>query len=210
VSPRPAQRRSPSSVLVFAEDLHDSRSIAHLLVAANAALDRRVVAVPRPTSLTRSAGPAKVRDWVDELRRTVRGYQAAGTPVAAVLVHRDADGPDPDGIEEEKLGAQIAPVGALPVVPVQMTEAWWFLFPDAVESIRPQTWRGKLPRRARDVETISDPKAELTRITGRGTRHACTEADSIAIAEAIRSMQPAQVGVSSSYDRFIALARRIH
>lgn len=209
MSTQRTRREASSSVLVFGEDLHDSKSIAALLVAANPRLDRRVKAVPRPTSLTRDAKPDTVRDWVDELSRTVRGYKATGTRIAAILVHRDADGPDPTGAEEEKLGRQVATVPAHPIVPVQMIEAWWFLFPDAVESVRPHAWRGKMPRKARDVEAITNPKPELTRITGRGNRHPYTEADSIAIAEAIRRLQPAQIGTSASYDRFLALARQI-
>lgn len=199
-------RATRTIVLIFGENLNDSKSIARLLVAVNPELERRVKPVPRPISLTRSAKTPAVRDWVDELRRTVRGYQAAGNRVGAVLVHRDADGPDPGGSQETRLANQIATVPALPVVPVQMIEAWWFLFPDAVEAVRPHAWRGTLPRRPRDVEIINDPKGELVRLTGRRGRHAYTESDCVAIAEAIASLRPARVGVSASYDRFVSLA----
>lgn len=117
-----SQRSRLPQVLVFAESLNDSKSIAHRLVAVNVRLDRRVKAVPRPTSLTRGAGPLAVRDWVDEVRRAVEGYRRAGTAVTAVLIHRDADRHDPRGDEEQQLRDQLDGVGE-PVVPVRTIEA---------------------------------------------------------------------------------------
>jgi hypothetical protein len=209
VSESQSRRNRSATVLLFGENLHESRSIEHLLIAVNPGLERRVKAVPRPVSLTRGAGRESVRDWVGELRRTVRGFTGAGATVQAVLVHRDADGPDPDGVEEAKLAAQIVGVPAHPVVPVQMTEAWWFLFPEAVESVRPTAWRGKMPRHARNVETIINPKAELARVTGRGNKHPYTEADSIGIAQAVRDKGIVPVGTSASFERFRQLAKSI-
>lgn len=203
--------RSPRGglVLVFGESLNDSKSLAHLLVAANPDLDRRVRPLPRPTSLTRDAGQKAVRDWVDDLRRTVTGFRSAGATVTAALVHRDADGADPSGAQEEKLGVQIRAVPASPVVPVQAMEAWWFLFPEAVESVRPHTWRDRIPRHARDVEQIDRPKRKLVHLTGHGTRQPYAEVDSIRIAEFVRHGAREPVGRSASFDRFQALARRL-
>jgi hypothetical protein len=202
-------RPGTNLVLVFGESLHDARSIEHLLIAANPALERRVAARPRPTSLTRSAGANVVRDWVDELRRTVAAYEATGRTVAAVVVHRDADRADPDAAEENRLRGQLARIGGHPAVPVQMIEAWWFLFPQAVESVRPVAWRDALPRRSRDVETITDPKAELMRVTRKRSRYAYAEADSVTIAKAVRSTGAAPLGRSASYSRFVAMARSL-
>jgi hypothetical protein len=195
--------------LIFAESLNDSKSIASLLVAANERLSRRVIPVPRPVSLTRTAGPDAVRDWVGELRRTVTAYKAAGTRIGAVLVHRDADRFDPLGEVEQSLGKDLQLVPGNPVVPVRMIEAWWFLFPDAVEAVRPRAWRGKLPRRARDVERIERPKAELERLTGRSGGPAYAEADSISIAENVLKLSLVKIGSCASYDRFVTLAEKI-
>jgi hypothetical protein len=80
---------------------------------------------------------------VEQIRQVVKGLEAGGREqVRAVVVHRDADGPDRRGKVEAALYGQLAPVDGKPVVPVQMIEAWWFPFPDAVEAIRPKAWGG--------------------------------------------------------------------
>lgn len=166
---RPA-RHARGTVLVFGENLNDSQSIRELLLAANSELDdRRIKALPRPMSLTREAKPDAVRRWVDQLDRAVRAHRAGGS-VAAVVVHRDADGPDATGAIGNQLAGQLSSIGGLPVVPVQTIEAWWFLFPDAVEAVRPSAWRGKLPRTPHDVEVILKPKERLAEPPGRTRR----------------------------------------
>ena len=132
-----AARHTGGAVLVFGENRNDAQSVKELLVAANPGLDpRRIKALPRPMSLTREAKPPAVRRWVDEIAVAIRAHRAGG-PVAAVVVHRDADEHDPQGTRHAELGRQLSTVDGLPVVPVQMIEAWWLLFPDAVEAVRP-------------------------------------------------------------------------
>jgi len=188
-------------VLVFGESRNDSERVAHLLVAANDRLTRLVRALPRPVSLTRAAGEAAVRTWTDQLRRAVHACEATGHEVIAVLVHRDAGGPDPLATVEEMLRKQLSEVPeGHPVVPVQAIEAWWLLFPGAVEAVRPRAWRGKLPS--------SPGKDHLRRKTRvKGTPDA--EADSVTIAEIIRNHGLSPSGRSASYERFIGLARSI-
>lgn len=193
-------------VLVFGEDRHDAASIAALLEAGNPKLQGRVRARPRPTSLTREAKHPAVRNWVQELGDVIRATVAAGTSVAAVVVHRDADRPDPDGAVAADLTGQLSPIGGHPAVPVQAIEAWWLLFPDAVEAVRPRAWAGKLPRKRRDVETVVNPKKELQRLTGTGRASRYEEADSISIAENIKRVKPRRYGSSASYDRLLQLA----
>jgi hypothetical protein len=53
----------------------------------------------------------------------VRATEAAGTVVRAVVVHRDADGPDPAAGVESELAAQLAPIPGRPAVPMQAIEA---------------------------------------------------------------------------------------
>jgi len=69
-------RTRSEAVLVFGESVNDSQSIQHLLIAANASLASRVRAVRRPISLTRAAKPDVVRNWVDDLDRTVRAFES--------------------------------------------------------------------------------------------------------------------------------------
>lgn len=128
----------------------------------------------------------------------------------AVIVHQDADGPDPAGERHATLTASLATLRreGHAVVPVQMAEAWSFLFPDAVEALRPSQWKGKLPRAARDVETIDNPKRELKRLTRtRRSGLEYQEADAPAIAKNVRRLSPPQLGTSASYSRLVGTAK---
>jgi hypothetical protein len=203
---RRAQRHARGAVLVFGESRNDSDSIAELVIAANPSLRGRVRPLPRPTSLTRTAGALAVRRWVDDIATAIRGHQAVQGPVTAVLVHRDADGPDPGETVAAALQCQLASLGGHPVVPVQAMEAWWFLFPDAVEAVRPGVWRNCMPRRRRDVETIDQPKHELIRRTGARKGAPYAEADSPAIARKVREQAQEPLGTSVSYRRLTELA----
>lgn len=193
-------------MLTFGENMNDSRAIAELIVAANPGLAGRVQPKPKPVSLTRGAGAQAQRQWVAEIRKVVDAFTAAQGPVAAVVIHRDADGHDPDGDVEASLATTLSVLGpAYPAVPVQMTEAWWFLFPEAVESVRPQKWRGVLPRNVGDVERMDDPKKKLKSLT-RATGAVYAESDSAAIAASIREKGVTPQGVCASYARFVAMA----
>jgi hypothetical protein len=196
-------------VLVFGESINDSASIAELLVAANPTLAGRVRPRPRPVSLTRQARSTAIGRWTEELRQVVRATEAAGTAVRAVVVHRDADGPDPAARVASELAVQLTPIPGQPAVPVQAMEAWWFLFPDAVEAARPRAWKDRLPRSQQDVETIRQPKAKLRRLTRAGNAPEYAEADSQVIAKYIRSHSPPQYGSSASFQRFTTMARTL-
>ncbi len=205
-SPRPNKQ---GAVLIFGESVNDSQSILHLLIAANASLAGRVRSLRRPVSLTRDAKPNTVRDWVDELRGTVHAFEANDGRLAAVIVHRDADGHDPGGTVAANLARQLTPLDGHPVVPVHAIEAWWFLFPDAVEAVRPRAWKGKLPRQPRDVELIDQPKKALQ----QGTKDRCApeyaESDSPTIAAYIRERSLIPLCPCKSYDRMVTVARTI-
>jgi hypothetical protein len=162
---------------------------------------------PKPSSLTRKAGRTAVTPWVEAIRQVVEVHARAGKLVRAVLVHRDADGPDSDGLVAERLRQDLQSVPAHPVVPVQMTEAWWFLFPEAVKAVKPIAWKDLRWPKPGDVETMPDPKKRLQALT-RG-RHEYGEGDSPAIAEQVRRLNLNPVGRSASFDRFAQLAKEI-
>lgn len=195
------------AVLVFGESVNDSESIRHLLIAANASLAGRVRRLRRPVSLTRNAKPNAARDWVNELRRTVLAFEANDGHVAAVIVHRDADGHDPNGAVAADLKRQLTRLDGHPVVPVQAIEAWWFLFPGAVEAVH-RAW-GKLPRRARNVELIDQPKKALQEVTRARRAPEYAEADSPTIAKYIREKSLNPLCPCKSYDRLLRIARTI-
>ncbi|MGH3870353.1 MAG: hypothetical protein ACRDSR_02360 [Pseudonocardiaceae bacterium] len=205
-SPHPHKK---GAVLVFGESVNDSQSIRHLLIGANASLAGRVRSLRRPVSLTRDSKPNAVRDWVDELRRTVHAFEANDGRVAAVIVHRDADGHDPEGAVAAELARQLATLDGHPVVPVQAIESWWFLFPDAVEAVRPCAWKGKLSRQPRNVELIDRPKKALQQATRGGRAPEYAESDSPVIADYIRKWSLTPLCPCKSYDRMVTLARTI-
>lgn len=204
--PRPNKK---GAVLVFGESVNDSQSIMHLLIGANAPLASRVRPLRRPVSLTRDAKPNAVRDWVDELRRTVQAFEAVNGRVAAVVVHRDADGHDPNGAVAADLARQLTTLDGHPVVPVQAIEAWWFLFPEAVEAVRPRAWKDSLPRQPRDVELIDQPKNALQQATRGRRAPEYAESDSPTIAAYIREKSLIPLCPCKSYDRTVTLARTI-
>lgn len=203
----PRSRRKPV-VLVFGESINDAQSVAALIQGMRPDLQGRVRARARPTSLTREAGPAAIRSWVSDLRTAVTATTAGGQPVAAVVVHRDADRPDPTGAVEVMLRRQLAGIAAEVAVPVEAMESWWLLFPTAAESVRPYAWKDRLPRTARNVDHVRDPKSELRRAT-RSSGKEYTEADSPAIAFAVAGGCHPAVGTSPSWDRLGASARRL-
>ena len=204
-----ARQKNDGAVLVFGESVNDSKSIMHLLIAANASLSHRVHARPRPMSLTREAKPDAVRSWADELQLAVRAFKAANGRVAAVVIHRDADGSDPDGNVAIALAQQLASIDGQPVVPVQAIEAWWFLFPEAVEAVRLRAWKDKLSRVGRDVELINQPKKALQQTTSSKRIPGYSESDSPTIAAYIREKALSPLCPCRSYNRMVTLAKSI-
>ncbi len=186
---------------MFGESVNDCGALKELVVQQRPDLARSVRVVPKPASLTRRADVTKVRDWVAKLSDTVKASTARGQPVAAVVVHRDADRVDLNGEEEARLASQLAGIPhPVPAVPVATLESWWLLHGDATESIN-RGWRGCIPRTPRTTDAVDDPKGELQRLTrkrGRGY----VESDSVRIATAIRD-HPARNGTSPSFDRFV-------
>lgn len=204
-------RRQRPVILVFGENFNDAHSIVALLIHVEPRLAGIVKPRPRPMSLTREAGSLAVRNWLGLVNKAVEAMERGGSSVRAVVVHRDADAPDPRGQAHRELAQQLTAVSVEghPVVPVQELEAWWLMFPDAVESVRPQQWRDKVPRSDRDVERINDPKEHLKRLTRGKHGLAYQEADSPAIAQYIRDNSPQRHGTSASYDRLIDTARTL-
>lgn len=172
---------------------YDAQAIRALIPAlapgVNDSYDIKVI--KDPPSLTRGASSESVRSWMDDIGDTIAA-QEASRPVHAVLVHQDADGKDGER-RRETLQAQLDEMrtahnfgystsrrkkkkGPIPcpwrvcaVVPVQMTEAWWLLFPDSIRALNPGAWRDlKLPTGA--VENHNDPAALLTSRTDKHTR----------------------------------------
>ena len=208
-SGRSRPHSSPSIVLVFAESLNDARALRSLIEALCPSLRNRVREQPRPPSLHRSAGRQPVRHWLDRVGAVVE-RASMRAPVTCVFVHRDSDGPDPQGRLAASTEGSMRRAGienGHAVVPVQEIESWWLMFPQATASFR-NAWSGTLPVSQRDVDRISGPKEELIRSTSRNNRRkAYSEADSPEIARLVaRAIESgeAPTGSSASFDRFKA------
>lgn len=204
---RRGRQSTQSVVLVFAESLNDARAIRSLIEALCPSLKNRVREQPRPPSLQRSAGPRPVKNWMDGVGQVVTRVSMR-TTVACVFVHRDSDGPDPGGRLAVSTEAAMRRAGidnGHAVVPVQEIEAWWLLFPQAIEGFR-KSWSGTLPTSRRNVDMVSNPKEELTKRTARKSRkNAYSEADSPEIARLVaRALESGKqpTGSSRSFDRF--------
>ena len=204
---RNGQTDRAAVALVFGESRNDRRAVAQLIEALCPVLQGRVRVRPHPMSLQRAASAHAVSGWMERISRAVASH---GEDVICVFVHRDADGPDPDGQihrATENLLRAASIRGAHAVVPAEEIEAWWMLFPDATERLR-RSWRGTLHRATRDWDTVSNPKEELKRLTRRGDRrHAYSEADSPSVARHVAAAIAdgmTQVGRSRSFERFAA------
>lgn len=207
---RARYRRNQSNqpvVLVFGESLNDARAVRYLIEALCPSLQNRVREQARPPSLQKSAGQQPLMRWMSGLRQVVESVSRR-TPVACVFVHRDSDGPDPQGRLAAQTEASMRQAGidnGYAVVPVEEIESWWLMFPEATESLR-RSWSGTLPISRRTVDMVSGPKEELARRTAlKDRRKAYAEADSPDVARLVGSViasgQP-PTGTSPSFDRF--------
>lgn len=195
-------------VLVFGESVNDARAIRSLIVDLCPELEGRVDALPRPQSLTRSATPPKVRKWLETVAETVRARQRRGQIVTCIFVHRDSDAPDPEhqlAVQTERVMRALSLENAHAVVPVHTIEAWWLLFPGAVNGLV-RAWQ--VQQRSGNVDSIPQPFEELRRATGGGGRRRYEKADSPRVAGAIAAMNVSAKpsGRSASYARFRAAA----
>lgn len=207
------QRKRPTEILVFAENTHDSDAIKCLAEALNPTLSARLNVQRNPTSLTRDAKAPAVKTWMERIADVVDARLVLAD-VVGVLVHQDSDGPDAVGSTADDLRATlIAQLGAYayPVVPVQETESWWFLYPDAFRAVNKVSWREvKFPAK-QETDAIASPKEELMRLTRR-TKRVYSEADSLAVAQHIATAikrGDQQSNSSRSWSRFTALVRSL-
>jgi len=188
MTPRKAPR---ATVVILGEDDNDRRSLQILVAGLRPDLDRGVLKpLRKPMALVRNVPPDRLPSQAVRSAAVLRAFNAV-TPIRCVLMHEDADDVEP---AHEALIAKVEsaykswpwPVHA--VVPAWETETWWFLFPDAVQAVRP-SWRRPDQHAGRDVGRIGNAKEALKRAVrpsgAKPTFVGYTEADSVAIAEKI-------------------------
>ncbi|MFI7521361.1 hypothetical protein [Micromonospora globbae] len=184
-------REQSKAVVILGEDDNDRKSISILLAALRRDISRADHApLRKPMALVRNVPPSRLPKHADRVAVLLRAV-AVRKPIRCVLMHEDADDVEP---AHEKLIAKIEdcyrslpwPVHA--VVPAWEIEAWWFLFPQAVQQTR-STWRSLGQYAGRDVGQIRNAKQELQRALrpsgAKPTFQSYTEADSVLIAEKI-------------------------
>lgn len=214
-----SMHRRPSErlplVLIFAENLNDSRAVRELVLGLEPNLKQRFrIEVRRdPPSLTRQAQQGKVKTWIEQISSLVTTEIASGQSVRAVLVHQDADQFDKEGLRQRSLNQDlrrtITHCDSFAIVPVVMTESWWILHPAAVRATMPQAWRDlKLP--SGDVERIPHPKKTLIQATKTASRsHPYSEVHSLAIAENIVRLNFPSAGECQSWANLTAVAHQL-
>ena len=194
-----------SKIVVFGENLNDSKAIKELVLhLCPSILDRDVVVLREPPTLQRGTSSEGVRTWSQRAKAAIEAASAVrGSPVC-VLVHTDSDGPGGVVFAQERT-RELQQGGlseAHAVVPAESIESWWLLHPAATEAVVP-SWRGALKAKPGEVDRISSPKSELIRLTRRKQpKRAYEEADSPDIAARIRATTAQPAGASPSWDAF--------
>jgi hypothetical protein len=173
----------------------------------------QVVDVPAPTVLEGSMDrkPSRRAERILEAARCAHGYHA-------LIVHADADHPTPERALEERIEPGLDLVRrsqkavceqVIPIVPVQMTEAWMLVDSGALcEVIGTNVDAASLglPQHARQVESDAAPKRTLNRaiqnaLAGRPRRRRRLEVGTL-YEPLARQIRLARLSGIPSYARF--------
>ncbi|WNG26199.1 hypothetical protein F0U62_20845 [Cystobacter fuscus] len=213
-------RARPPLVLVFGEDENDTRSIRELIEALRPDLAGKVQHRRQPLVLIKDARPEDVPERARKIAEAV-DIERATSEVVCVFAHEDQDGLEPAHEATcQKIEAALLKAGcpAHAVVPAWELEAWWFMWPEAVQAVRPRSWRLPDDHLGKQVGRIRDAKEELRRRLvpkelkpekRKGFPH-YQESDSPAIARQVREKKLARTpkASSGSYTRFMASVDR--
>ena len=159
-------RRRPSArptVAFFGEDLNDCEALRILFRGIRPDLDRYTTRTFRkPLTLVKGLDRAKQQSRQRSLSKFLDSIRCLHDVVVVVL-HEDADAVEPAHEAVIKLYQDnYADVGCivLAAVPAWETEAWWFLFPDAVVATNP-SWRRPDDYTGRNTGKITNAKETL-------------------------------------------------
>ncbi|HEX5752485.1 MAG TPA: hypothetical protein VFZ09_40140 [Archangium sp.] len=208
--------KRPSIVLVFGEDENDTKSIRELIEGLRPELVGQVQHRRQPLVLIKNARPEDVPERAQRIADAV-DIERATHDVACVFAHEDCDEVEPKHLEVcAKIETALAKAGcpAHAVVPAWELEAWWFMWPDAVQAVRPKSWRAPDDHLGKRVGLIKDAKEELRKRVvpkdlkpekRKGFPH-YQESDSPAIARQVREKNLARRpgAKSDSYSRFVS------
>lgn len=190
--PRPRRKVA----LVFGEDDNDRSAIIELIraIAPGTTIRFEKRAKP-PVLLRRTETPATRRSALDAMLKLIRAARVADD-VVAIIAHRDCDDVEPaHNVVISEIKKELTAAGvqhAVVAAPAFEMEAWWLLFPEAVNATC-GCWT-KLGPPTRHVGMIHNAKEHLTRALrpkSAALQKSCPEyceSDSIDIASNIRSM----------------------
>jgi hypothetical protein len=157
--------KRPPLVLVFGEDENDTKSIRELIESLRADLAGKVQTRREPLVLIKDARPEDVPDRARKIADAVDASRATHD-IVCVFAHEDRDDFEPkheDTCKKIEEALERAGCPAHAVVPAWELEAWWFMWPGAVQAVRPKSWRAPDDYLGKEVGKIKDAKEELKR-----------------------------------------------
>ncbi len=211
-----AKGKRPQQVLIFGEDENDTKSLRVLIEALRKDLVGKVQIRREPLVLIRDAKPEDVPERAKKIADAVDISRAAHD-IVCVFAHEDRDDFEPKHEEtcrkiEEAMKKAGCPAHA--VVPAWELEAWWFMWPDVVQAVRPKSWRAPDDHLGKEVGKLKNAKEELKKRVvpkdlkpeKRKSFQTYQESDSPAIAQQVREKGLARKpgAKSGSYTRFMA------
>lgn len=206
---RPARGRKPR-VLVFGEDPNDTEAIKEFFQALRPAAPA-VKPLRDPLVLVKDRDPRGVAENAEDAAQAVVDAAGVKYVVKLVIAHQDCDAVEPAHIRLaqaiEKAWGRELDVPVIGVAPAWETEAWFYLWPDAVAAVN-SSWK-PLPRTPRNAGMIANAKEQLRRDLRPGGRVRVDdyeESDAPRIAAKIRERgevnQPLANVTSDSFRRF--------
>lgn len=186
-------------------DLYDAQAIRHLILAHEPTWQVKVLKQPPVLAKSRTAAMAKAAGRLASLYRSASRNQ----PIDCLFNHADTDAVEPSHLPAaatiEKALADAGCPGHAAVCAWEL-EAWFFLWPNAIEATR-GAWKVPRKLRGRDVGQLADPKALMSRDVlqaGAKPQVAYQEKHAPEVAEHIGRRLNEREGKSDSYDRFVA------
>lgn len=200
-------------VLVYGEDESDRASIKTLLEALRDDLRGCIETRRQPLVLIKNANPKDVPERAQLIAAAIKAERVKND-VGCVFAHEDCDEVEPSHEKAaEKIEGALKNAGcdAHAVTPAWEMEAWWFLFPDAVQKANP-SWRKPDDYVGKHVGMIRNAKEELKRCVkppkAKPTFRGYQESDAPKIAQQVKVLKLAESpqATSGSYARFRASA----
>jgi hypothetical protein len=192
--------------LIFCEDENDAVALSHISHAVRGDLPR-LQYCRKPLILMRDQKQAEARKKnAADVAAVVRAWQQAAT-VKLIIAHQDCDEVEPaHEVLSERVKTELEGQGltnVLAVAPAWETEAWWFLWPDAVAAVNSK-WR-RLSRTGNHGK-IKDAKETLRRDLRSPKTRDYEESDSRRISENVKTLSliGVKTGTSNSFELFSA------